>query len=514
MIKISFRKDINEVEGREQQPNMDPRHEELMQRLSALEQRDVAISEEQEELRARLQKLDDERAKTRNEINEIKGLISDPKSGDTKPQPAVGLPGTEPNPAEPKEKKEKKSRFGKVIGAVALAAAVVVTAFSLKACDDDNKSEKLGTGNVVPTKTIYPDINPTATTDPGTSTTATTAKSLKKISYKELVGKYGKQDRGNNAEHLIGDINVDPNNEKASYNRFIREINQNPEALAHLNTCINANGSFNTDCASPENIKKANVRLAEYKKMPLAERAYIAKSLANKFDQHIQYNGIITHNGAYNTFGISEDGKRIFAMQNTRYNDYWMSFTDKNGKKFYVRDCAQVVTPIKATYKKPVVTPTKPTPTTPTVSKPKPTPKPTPVQSVGGKPTPVTPKPEKKPVQPKPQEPKKEKPTCKTNPEMEGCKPKVDTNTTPAGVPGQNRGSGTTDSGPTGPGVGPAEQPVRPDGTVGGEKLPTAPAPEVTKPAPLPEQPSAPVQPGEQTGQPTEAPAEPATDNA
>lgn len=62
-----------------------------------------------------------------------------------------------------------------------------------------------------------------------------------------------------------------------------------------------------------------------------------------------------------------------------------------------------------------------------------------------------------------------------------GYGPKEDRNTTPAGVPGQNRGSGTTDSGPTGPGQGPAtDSGVRPDGSRGNEQLPAAPPEEPT----------------------------------
>ncbi len=74
--------------------------------------------------------------------------------------------------------------------------------------------------------------------------------------------------------------------------------------------------------------------------------------------------------------------------------------------------------------------------------------------------------------------------------------PKFDPNTTPAGVPGQNLGSGTTDSGPTGPGVGPAtDQGVRPDGSRGDEQLPSAPA--ETPTANDPNSHTGPVDPGD-----------------
>ncbi len=58
--------------------------------------------------------------------------------------------------------------------------------------------------------------------------------------------------------------------------------------------------------------------------------------------------------------------------------------------------------------------------------------------------------------------------------------PKFDRNTTPAGVPGQNLGSGTTDHGPTGPGTGPAGQAPGPNGVVPGEVTPTPPPEEPT----------------------------------
>ncbi len=45
--------------------------------------------------------------------------------------------------------------------------------------------------------------------------------------------------------------------------------------------------------------------------------------------------------------------------------------------------------------------------------------------------------------------------------------PKADENYTPAGVPGQNRGSGTEDSGPRGPGKGPIGQTTTPQGSLG-----------------------------------------------
>lgn len=118
--------------------------------------------------------------------------------------------------------------------------------------------------------------------------------------------------------------------------------------------------------------------------------------------------------------------------------------------------------------------------------------------------------PPNKPRQPVPQPKPTPKPTPTTPPVTPPVTPptppqvapeKVDPNTTPAGVPGHNGGT------PDVPGVGPAGQPVRPDGTVGGEVLPPAPAPEPT-PAPLPTQPTPPVQPGEVVGTPTEAPQE------
>ena len=61
-----------------------------------------------------------------------------------------------------------------------------------------------------------------------------------------------------------------------------------------------------------------------------------------------------------------------------------------------------------------------------------------------------------------------------------GYPPKFDRNTTPAGVPGQNGGSGTEPAGPRGPGRGPAGQTPGPDGVVPGEVTPTAPAEEAT----------------------------------
>lgn len=86
-----------------------------------------------------------------------------------------------------------------------------------------------------------------------------------------------------------------------------------------------------------------------------------------------------------------------------------------------------------------------------------------------------------------------------------GVTPKEDKNTTPAGVPGQNRGSGTTEEpGPRGPGKGPAGQTPNPEtGFVPGEvpvpapveeKTPTdnnskvgvAPTPTTTKPTDIP----------------------------
>ncbi|RTK94551.1 hypothetical protein EKI60_02940 [Candidatus Saccharibacteria bacterium] len=56
-----------------------------------------------------------------------------------------------------------------------------------------------------------------------------------------------------------------------------------------------------------------------------------------------------------------------------------------------------------------------------------------------------------------------------------GVTPKNDRHTTPAGVPGQNRGSGTAPSGPTGPGKGPAGQKPNEQGYVEGELVVTAP---------------------------------------
>lgn len=57
---------------------------------------------------------------------------------------------------------------------------------------------------------------------------------------------------------------------------------------------------------------------------------------------------------------------------------------------------------------------------------------------------------------------------------------KTDKNTTPAGVPGQNRGSGTAPSGPTGPGKGPSGQKPNPQGSVEGDAPVAAPAEEKT----------------------------------
>lgn len=55
-----------------------------------------------------------------------------------------------------------------------------------------------------------------------------------------------------------------------------------------------------------------------------------------------------------------------------------------------------------------------------------------------------------------------------------GFSPKYDGDSTPAGVSGQNRGSGTTPSGPTGPGSGPSGQTPNGEGFVPGEQ-PVAP---------------------------------------
>ena len=68
-------------------------------------------------------------------------------------------------------------------------------------------------------------------------------------------------------------------------------------------------------------------------------------------------------------------------------------------------------------------------------------------------------------------------PGLPTGPTDEGVLPKVDKNTTPAGVPGQNRGSGTAASGPTGPGNGPVGQTPNGQGFVPGEQ-PVAPVSE------------------------------------
>ncbi len=470
------------------------RQDELGKELADLDSKIDELISKRDSIADEKNKIDDQLL----EITESKkqatlaGTVSNP--GSNQPKRFATRNDEEAKDAERKEKRQSKIRKIAAVAGVVVVAGLV--ALGVKSCDNnDKKSERVAPTDNVPAKG--------ATTSTGAATTATTAgRSLDKVSYKELVSKYGRQDRGSDAEHLIGNIGIDPNNEKASYNRLMREINQNPQALAHLNTHINPDGSFNTERSAEENARLATIRLAKYEKMPLAERAKIAKSLNNKFSEHIKFNGIVTHNGLYNTFGT--DGQKIFAMQNTRYNDYWLSFTDENGNKFYVRDCAQVVSPVKVTPKKTTTVSGKPTGTTPT--------KPTVPVAVSGKPTPANPKPEK-PTKPTPKPEKPTGPTCETNPEMEGCAPKTDRNTTPAGVPGQNGGSGTSESGPTGPGTGPAEQPVNPNGTVGGEKLPQAPAPEAPKPeqTPLPNQPSAPVQPGEQTGQKTEAPAENAT---
>ena len=432
-----------------------------------------------------------------SKLKELPSMPDQPKDQPTKPLPVTrpqetGIPSREPVIVKP----ESKKGWGKFAAGLAIGAIAVGSFLAWDKLKDDGKNEKVAKTTTEQITTQIP--TNTSTTPSVTNTVGNTLKAgppapvantnTNFVPRTELVKKYRNIDTGSDAQGLIGSFNIDPENPQASKTRFFNELRHNPQALAFWKSCQETGApSYDACVDNSEALNKAQIRTKNYTSMDVAKKGEIAEDVISQF-KAMKYNGVIIHNGPYRTVGVN--GTMFFPMNNVRNADAWMSFTatDKDGKKstFFVRKCDQIVEKI-----------TSPNPNANPNPNPKPNPNPNPKPEKEPKP-----KPPKTPVVPIPDVPKPEVPKIPV-PEEPKITPKVDRNTTPAGVPGHNGGT------PDVAGNGPAGQTPGADGFVPGEQKPATPQAEPTPPK-LPNQPESPVQPGEVVGTPTTAPAEPA----
>ena len=167
---------------------------------------------------------------------------------------------------------------------------------------------------------------------------------------------YGNIDTGDNAQHLLGNFEIDPANPEASVENFYKDLRSNPENLAFWEACVATNTPSYKACVKNENVLNLAEAIAvKYRNMGPEEKGRHAEALIEQF-RGMRFDGIVINSGAYRTHGVSADGTEFYAMNNSRQNDPWLKFTytDDKGKEhsFFIRGCGQIVEDIEDTPKK------------------------------------------------------------------------------------------------------------------------------------------------------------------
>lgn len=470
----------------------------------AVLQEQLAASEAQnQELIAQIADMRTELDSLREEVRELRAAVPADANATVEQETVVTNETTNEN-----SKSERRSRRGAVIALGAAAVAVVVLAFG-----SNDKNEKVSSSATPTTRTadktpLNPFSTETASASSKTTTGGTTAPEAKSTNAKSN-GNFQSAENKATAAEAVKTLHSTPETIKTNIHKIFNETKHprpghDAGSMAelrsefkpgHLGATNGAEAAAYAITGSDAYAAKAYNALHGSRSNELPAGVSLEQARQSLENAMTQDGTTFKMGGAEGTFvNYGQRGENVFFANiiNVHANDDVLTITTADGKKLYIKEtnlCTNILIKLNVKTNKPEkpVTPhtTPGTPKTPETPKHQPK-------------TPETPKPQtEKPEQPKPQPEKPEQPVPEKHPQD-----KHDNNTTPAGVPGEPKGSGGNGQETTRPqagnapaGVGqeqlPLPAPVTPEHN---EPTPTGPA--ETNPIPTPTGPATQGNPG------------------